>query len=134
MTTDSFRTAIVPEAADIDELGHVNNVVIVRWLQDVATAHWTAAAPPHDVERFIWVVSRHEIEYRRASLLGETLEIETWGEKPRGARFDRCTTIRGPDGSVRVEARTTWVLMDRSLRRPARVPPAIAGLFLKNLA
>lgn len=129
---DAFRMGITPEAADIDELGHVNNAVYVRWLQDIATAHWAAVAPPGDVERFIWVVSRHEIDYRRASLPGEALEAETWGENARGARFDRCTTIHGPDGSLRVEARTTWVLMDRALMRPARVPPAMAELFLRD--
>jgi len=127
----SFRMAIMPEAADIDELGHVNNAVIVRWLQEIATAHWMAVAPADDAARYIWVVSRHEIDYRRASLPGEVLEAETWGENARGARFDRCTTIRGPDSSVRVDARTTWVLMDRTLMRPARVPPAMAELFLK---
>lgn len=123
---------ITPEAADIDALGHVNNAVVVRWLQAIATAHWMAVAPSEDVARFIWVVSRHEIDYRRASLLGEMLEAETWGENARGARFDRCTTIRGPDGDVRVEARTTWVLMDKALMRPVRVPAAMAGLFLKG--
>ncbi len=128
----SFRMRITPEAADIDELGHVNNAVVVRWLQDIATAHWRAVAPADDVARFIWVVSRHEIDYRRASLLGEALQAETWGENARGARFDRCTTICGPDGDVRVDARTTWVLMDKALMRPARVPAGITALFLKD--
>jgi len=128
----SFRMQIMPEAADIDELGHVNNAVIVRWLQAIATAHWAAVASADDVVRYIWVVSRHEIDYRRASLPGEVLQAETWGENARGARFDRCTTLTGPDDSVRVEARTTWVLMDRVSMRPARVPPAIAGLFLRD--
>src|SRR5580765_5546109 len=36
----SFRV----QAADIDEQGHVNNVVYLRWIQDVAVAHWRKAA------------------------------------------------------------------------------------------
>jgi acyl-CoA thioester hydrolase len=125
-----FRLTIEPEAGDIDELGHVNNAVYVRWLQDIATTHWRAVAPVADQDRFIWVASRHEIDYRRPCHLGERLAAETWGENPRGARFDRCTRILGPDGTIRVEARTTWVLMDRALMRPARVPKAMAALFL----
>lgn len=124
-----FRVALNPDAADIDENGHVNNIVYVRWLQEVATAHWFAVAPAEDVARFFWVISRHEVDYLRASFPGEALVAETWGENPRGARFDRCTRILGPDGEPRVTARTTWVLMDRELQRPARVPKAMMALF-----
>ena len=31
---------------DIDDLGHVNNVVYLRWVQDVAAAHWQSATTP----------------------------------------------------------------------------------------
>ncbi len=128
----SFRMPLHPEAADIDENGHVNNIVYVRWLQEVATAHWYAAASPEDQARYFWVISRHEINYLRQSLDGETLEAETWGENPRGARFDRIIVLRGPAGDERVKARTTWVLMDRELQRPARVPKAMMLLFEKT--
>lgn len=129
--TTAFRMTLHPDAADIDENGHVNNIVYVRWLQEVATAHWFAVAPPEDVARFFWVISRHEVDYLRSSHLGEALAAETWGENPRGARFDRCTRILGADGTPRVEARTTWVLMDRELARPARVPKAMMELFAR---
>ena len=132
MSTSPFRMVLRPEAADIDENGHVNNIVYVRWLQDVATSHWAAVAPPEAQARFIWVISRHEIDYRAASFLGEELTAETWGENPKGARFDRCTTICGQDGSLRVEARTTWVIMDRELKRPARLRPEMVALFLRD--
>lgn len=127
-----FRVALRPEAGDIDANGHVNNIVYVRWLQEVATAHWTAVAPADAQARYLWVISRHEIDYRAASYAGELLTAETWGENPKGARFDRCTRITGPDGSVRVDARTTWVIMDRELQRPARLRPELVALFLKD--
>jgi acyl-CoA thioester hydrolase len=127
--TAHFTMSLTPDAGDIDENGHVNNAVYVRWLQEIATAHWRAVAAIEDQLRYLWVVSRHEIDYRRASHLGETLAAETWGENPRGARFDRCTRIAGPDGETRVVARTTWVLMDKAAGRLARVPQAIAELF-----
>ena len=37
---------ITPTPSDIDELGHVNNAVWARWIQDVATVHWRAVAAP----------------------------------------------------------------------------------------
>jgi acyl-CoA thioester hydrolase len=127
-----FRLSLAPTPADMDANGHVNNIVYVRWLQEVATAHWAAVGPADAQARFLWVISRHEIDYRAASFAGEVLTAETWGENPKGARFDRCTRITGPDGSVRVEARTTWVIMDRELNRPARLRPELVALFLKD--
>ena len=43
---ERFELAISVAQADIDEHGHVNNVVYVRWVQEVATAHWRTAATP----------------------------------------------------------------------------------------
>ena len=63
-----FAQTVVAQPADIDELGHVSNIVYVRWIQDIATAHWRAVARPEDIAAFVWVVTRHEIDYARATL------------------------------------------------------------------
>jgi len=125
-----FELTIEPVAEDIDELGHVNNAVYVRWIQDMATSHWRAVARPEDVDRYVWVVTRHEIDYRRATRLGETLTARTWVGEPQGARFDRFVEILGPDGSVRVAARTVWALVELSSMRPMRIQPEVAAPFL----
>ena len=70
-----FTLTITPAAADIDELGHVNNAVWVRWLQDVATAHWSAVASPDHVAAYVWVVTRHEIDYLGNVQAGETVTV-----------------------------------------------------------
>ena len=125
-----FERAITPQPADIDELGHVNNAVYVRWIQDIATAHWRAVARAADVDRYVWVVTRHEIDYRRASKLGEALTARTWVGEPQGARFDRFVEIVGADGRVRVSARTVWALVDLATMRPIRIQPEVAAPFL----
>ena len=127
-----FEKSITATEQDIDELGHVNNAVWVRWIQDMATAHWYAVAPPEYVDRYIWVVTRHEIDYLRAVLPGETVTGRTWvAEAPRGARFDRHRDFTGADGKVRVRAKTTWAIVDKATGRPLRVPPEVAAPFLK---
>ena len=127
-----FEKRITATEQDIDELGHVNNAVWVRWIQDMATAHWYAVAPPEYVDRYIWVVTRHEIDYLRAVLPGETVTGRTWvGEAPKGARFDRHMEFTGADGKVRVRAKTTWAIVDKATGRPLRVPPEVAAPFLK---
>jgi acyl-CoA thioester hydrolase len=128
-----FTATIVAGDADIDELGHVNNAVWVRWIQDVAVAHWAAVAPPEQVARYVWVVTRHEIDYRGNVSAGERVTAETWvADAPRGARFDRLMRFTGEDGRVRVEARTTWAMIDRTSGRLVRVTPEIAAPFLED--
>jgi len=117
--------------ADIDELGHVNNAVWVKWIQDIAVAHWTAIATAEQQETLIWVVTRHEIDYRGNVGPGETVTGETWvPEPPRGARFDRHVRFTGADGRVKVEAVSTWALLDRATGRLLRVRPELAAPFL----
>jgi len=126
-----FEKQITATEADIDELGHVNNAVWVQWIQDVAVSHWYAIAPPDYADRYIWVVTRHEIDYLRAVLPGETVTGRTWvGEAPKGARFDRHVEFVGDDGKLRVRARTTWAILDKATGRPLRVPPEVAAPFL----
>lgn len=126
-----FEKAITAQPADIDELGHVNNAAWVRWIQDMATAHWAAVADRAHVDAYVWVVIRHEIDYLRAALPGETVTGRTWvGEPPKGARFDRHVEFLGDDGKVKVRARTTWAIIDKATGRPLRVPPEVAAPFL----
>lgn len=127
----SYERRITATVEDVDELGHVNNAVWVRWIQDMATAHWQAAAPAEHQQAYIWVVTRHEIDYLRAVLPGETVTARTWvAEAPKGARFDRHVEFLGQDGKVRVRAKTTWAILDKSTGRPLRVPPEVAEPFL----
>ncbi len=126
-----FTMTFTAQPSDIDELGHVNNAVWVRWIQDIAVAHWHAVADPAHHDRYIWVVTRHEIDYRGNVVAGDTVTAETWvGEPPKGARFDRHVRFRGADGRVKVEAKTTWAILDRASGRLVRVPKEVAEPFL----
>ncbi|WP_188054001.1 acyl-CoA thioesterase [Sphingosinithalassobacter sp. CS137] len=128
-----FTTRITAGSGDIDELGHVNNAVWVKWIQDVAIAHWDAVAPPEHRRAYVWVVTRHEIDYRGNVRDGEAVTAETWvSEPPRGARFDRHMRFTAEDGKVKVEAKTTWALLDRATGRLMRVRDDIAAPFLKD--
>ncbi|MEG3144572.1 acyl-CoA thioesterase [Sphingomonas sp. RT2P30] len=125
-----FTVSITATDADIDELGHVNNAVWVRWIQDIAVAHWAAVAPPEHQTAYVWVVTRHEIDYRGNVVAGETVTGETWvPDPPKGARFDRHVRFTGADGKVKVEAVTTWAMLDRATGRLHRVRDEIAAPF-----
>ena len=127
----SYTTQITAQPADIDILGHVNNAVWVQWMEQVTTEHWTHDADPAHVEAYVWVVTRHEIDYRGNVAEGETVTARTWiPDVPRGARFDRLIEFSGPDGKVKVTARSTWAIVDKSTGRILRVPPEVAANFV----
>ncbi len=126
-----FTMSFTAAPADIDELGHVNNAVWVRWVQDVAVAHWQAGAPAAQRAAYVWGVTRHEVDYRGNVGPGESVTAETWvADAPRGARFDRHVRFTGADGRVRVEALTGWAMLDRASGRLARIRPEVVAPFL----
>ncbi len=114
----------------IDVMGHVNNAVWVQWMEALATSHWESAALPEHQAKYVWVVTRHEIDYRGNISEGESVTAETFiPEGPTGARFDRCVEFRNGAGKVIVAARSTWAMIDRDTGRLCRVPPEVAAPF-----
>jgi acyl-CoA thioester hydrolase len=53
---EPFEKDIDIVEADIDMLGHVNNVVYLRWVQEMAIAHWTRIATAAEQRELMWVV------------------------------------------------------------------------------
>jgi acyl-CoA thioester hydrolase len=132
MSRPVFEMALTALPEHIDELGHVNNAVWVQWIQTVAVAHWHSVADPAHDAAYYWVVVRHEIDYLRAAVVGDTVFGRTWvGEAPRGARFDRHMEFTGADGKVCVRAKTQWAIIDKALGRPIRVPPEVIAPFME---
>ena len=125
-----FRLDFEPASADIDENGHVNNVVYLRWAQDLGVAHWRSLAPAEAQAQWAWVALRHEIDYRRALLPNEVGQGRTWvAETAEGPRFDRFIRIDAADGAMCAQVTTTWCLIEQATGRPKRVPPWMMQMF-----
>jgi len=125
-----FSQSIAPRPEDFDENGHVNNVVYVRWLQEMATAHWGYRASAEARARWTWIVLRHEVDYRRPLLPGEAVTARTWVGEAVGPRYQRMVRIEGPDGALCAQAVSVWCLIDIQTRRPTRVPRALIEDFI----
>ena len=125
-----FRLDFEPTPADIDENGHVNNVVYLRWAQDLGVAHWRSLAPAEEQDRWAWVALRHEVDYRRALKPGETAFGRTWvAETAEGPRFDRFIRIDAADGAMCAQVKTVWCLIEQATGRPKRVPAWMMQMF-----
>jgi acyl-CoA thioester hydrolase len=129
----AYSHAFNVEQADIDVLGHANNVVWVRWVNEAAIAHSRSVGLGPDMYfalRVLWVVRRHDIEYLVPALPGEALEAQTWVATLRGATSLRRTDIRRTrDQCLLARASTTWALVDLETGRPRRVPKEIMARY-----
>jgi acyl-CoA thioester hydrolase len=129
---NAFQLIISVQPADIDELNHVNNVVYLRWVQEVAAAHWEAIASREMREKYSWVVLRHEIDYKNPAFLGDALLAQTWVSSCEGVRSVRNVKIyQSNSGKLVAEANTTWCLLDAQTAKPRRIEDDIKSIFLK---
>jgi len=125
-----FEIPITVQPADIDRQNHVNNTVYVRWIQEVATAHWEARAPAEACDAIGWVVLRHEIDYKSPACLGDELVLRTWVGKATRATFERFVeVVRKNDRQLVAQARTLWVPINPETAKPTRVPPEVRARF-----
>jgi acyl-CoA thioester hydrolase len=126
----AFELRLAVQPADIDQIGHVNNITYLRWVQEVAEAHWKAVAPAADQVRLLWVVLRHEIDYRKPALLGDAIIARTWVGSATGVRFERFTEVlRASDRAMLAQARTLWCPIDAQTGRPVGVSAAVRACF-----
>ena len=127
---ERFEIDIQVTPADIDRLGHVNNVVYLRWVQDAAVAHWRAAAPAADQARLIWVVLRHEIDYKRPAFLEDEISARTWVGSASRHAFERHTELlRKSDGKLLARARTLWCPIDAETGKKTDVSDEVRARF-----
>ena len=118
---------IVPD--DIDHMGHVNNSVYLKWVQEAVVRYWEKVAPSDAVAKHLWVALKHEIEFRRPTFLDDTVVADVIAEQVQGARALFTTVIRrGED--VLAEVRSTWCCLDAGSMRPARLAKDIVSRFL----
>jgi acyl-CoA thioester hydrolase len=126
-----FEMTVSVLPADIHEQNHVNNTVYLRWIQDVATAHWKSLASADAQAAIGWMVLRHEIDYRSPASLGDEILLRTWVGKASRLKFERFTEIRRKidNKQLLAQACTLWVPVDVRTGKPTRVSAELRGQF-----
>jgi len=130
MSAAAFEMTVPVLAGDIDEQNHVNNTVYLRWVQDVAVAHWRAIASSDAQKTIGWVVLRHEIDYKAPATLSDEIVLRTWVGKATRVTFERFTEIRRKsDRQLLSTARTLWCPISTQIGRPVRVSAEVRAKF-----
>lgn len=130
-----YSKIITVPASAIDENGHVNNVVYVQWMQDIAVEHYAAIGGIQAQEPdATWVIRKHSIEYFLPAFSGEEIEIRTWVEDLRKVRSLRMYEfVRKSDGKVLVKGETDWVFMDMKTGKVKAIPAEVEKIFTPSL-
>jgi acyl-CoA thioester hydrolase len=125
-----FLHPITIKPEDIDQMGHVNNVIYLKWVQEAAIAHWNHIATDEMKQQNVWVVIRHEIDYLQPCFLNSKLVAKTWVGQSEGARSERFVDILDTDSNkTMAKVKTTWFLLDAKTKRPKRVTGDFINLF-----
>ena len=124
-----FSQSFIVDNGDIDEMGHVNNVSYLRWVQDVAVAHWRHAATDEMLANYLWVVVRHELDYKKPAFENENITATTWVAEWTAVTCERFTEIKRGDDLL-LKARTVWCMLDRETTKPVRISSELIKRFV----
>ncbi len=127
-----FTHQLTVADAEIDPLGHANNVSYLTWTEAAAVAHssavgWTAER--YRQQSIAWVVRSHHIEYLRPAEAGDSLTIETWVGDIGRVQSTRHYEIRRGERELIARAQTLWVFIDTQTGRPRRIPEELRAAF-----
>ena len=115
------------ESKDIDRLNHVNNVIYLEWVNEIAKLHWEELAKEHAQDDY-WVVRQHVIDYFKAALINDELTISTWVGISKGPLSERFVEIKLGD-TLLVKAKSIWCLIDAESYKPKRITEEIIRLL-----
>ena len=123
-----YEITVMPE--HLDQQQHVNNVVYVQFMQEIADKHWDSVAADESEATVAWVVRRHEIDYLNQAVLHDRLLIKTWTGEHSVVTWNRhCEITRLSDNKKIIIAKSTWVLVDKLTGRPQRINEKILKSF-----
>jgi|TARA_B110000046_G_scaffold143374_1_gene150316 acyl-CoA thioester hydrolase len=127
----THQKIIVVKPADIDELDHVNNVVYLSWVQDIAKEHWQICASQEIINQYKWVVVNHNITYKKSLKIHQKAFVKTKVfDNAKGALWERMVWIFDDSEVLMAEANTQYCLVDAQSFKPRRITDEIRSIFL----
>lgn len=115
---------------DLDDLNHVNNVVYIHWIQEIAKKHWKILVSNEIIKNYYWVLLEHQIKYLHPALLNDNIRLKTSIEKTEGIKSSRIVEIYNKDtNKLLVTSTTIWCLINAKTNKPNRITDEIRQAF-----
>lgn len=131
--TTFFDLKLKVQSEHIDLLGHVNNVVYVKWMQDVATAHIDhigLGLKEYLELKHAMVAVEHHMQYKKASVLGDDVVLRTWFSDINAMySYRQYVFYRPADRAVLFVASTKWACVEIATGKPKRLSPTFTHAY-----
>ena len=128
-----YSKQITVNTNHVDTLNHVNNVVYLQWVNDIAEEHWELIKPKNENSNLAWVVRQHELVYFAPAFLGQELTVITTLISWRGPISVRQVFIKNSEEKEIFKATTQWCYFDLETNRPAKLGQEIIALFQQGI-
>lgn len=133
MAESVFHVHVQVQPEQIDGLGHVNNVVYLQWVEQVAWQHSQVLGLDLTAYQRLdaaMVAREHQLTYKSACFVGEQLELRTWlGQRDLLNLYRHYQFVRVNDQRVVFEGITRWVCIKLSTGRPIRMPTVFQQVY-----
>ena len=127
---NSLEQEITVTKNDLDDLNHVNNIIYIRWIQEIAKFHWESLVSNDIRKNYYWVLLEHQIKYLHPAFLGDKIKIKTYIEKTGGIKSNRIVEIYNTDTNILiVKSKTIWCLINVKSNKPSRITDEIRQAF-----
>ena len=105
---------------DCDALGHVNNAVVLSYLEQARFHWWGQRLGGRPFREDGFLLARVEVDYRRPILLEDRVRIELSCIRLGNSSFDLAYRLtKGQDGTLLAEARSVQVMVDFATEQPS---------------
>ena len=109
---------------DLDVLGHVNNAVVLTYLEQARLRWWQDHLQGRRFQEHGFLIARIEIDYRKPILMHDSVRIELRCGQIGTSSFSLAfKVLREADGVVLAEGHSVQVMLDFKSERPCAVPP-----------
>ena len=126
----TLEKEIIVSKNDLDDLNHVNNVVYIKWVQEIAKNHWNSLVSNEITKNYYWVLLEHQIKYLNPAFLNDKIRLKTYIDKNEGVKSVRIVEIYNKDtNKLLVTSKTIWCLINAKTNKPNRITDEIRQAF-----
>lgn len=134
-----FLMNITVQACETDRLGHTNNQVYLKWLEQISWLHIESLGmdwPMHERLSRAMAITRTEIDYLASSYKDDELLLATWisSSDQRITSSRRFQLVRLSDHKTIIKAQSFYACIDLKTGRPARMPKEFIDVHGRALA
>jgi acyl-CoA thioester hydrolase len=118
---------------DMDAMGHVNNTVYFRFMEQARISWFAALAPQAEAwKQTEIVIANASCNFKRALVYPGTVEVKLFVGTPGGSSVPTFYELRlEGERHLYADGAATVVFLDRAKQRPIRIPEAMREQLLR---